>query len=85
MKSEVADGPISEVEITQIDMKGVWLLFRDHEYFLSFEECDRLRDATVREIQNVELIDNCKLRWPDLDLSVPIESIGNGQYVPSTA
>jgi hypothetical protein len=38
MKSEVVGKACSYVEITNIDMQGIWLLMNDKEFFLPFEK-----------------------------------------------
>ena len=65
----------SEVEVTQIDKHGIWLLFGEKESFLSFENFPRFRDASVGTIHNVELLNNNHLYWPDLDIDLAVESI----------
>ena len=46
----------SEVEVTQIDKQGIWVLIGEKESFLPFENFPRFRDASVGAIHNVELM-----------------------------
>ncbi len=46
----------SEVEVTQIDKHGIWLLIGDKELFLPFENFPWFKDASVGAILKVELL-----------------------------
>jgi Protein of unknown function (DUF2442) len=82
MKSKIVGRLTLDVEITNIDMKGIWLLTNDKEFFLPFEKFPEFRDATVREIHNVRIANQSRLYWPDLDVDLPLDTIGNGNAVP---
>ena len=75
MKLDAAGKSTLEVEVTQIDKHGIWLLFGDKESFLSFENFPRFREASVGAIQNVEILNDSHLYWPDLDIDVAVESM----------
>ena len=83
MKSKIVGRLTLEVEITNIDMNGIWLLTNDTEFFLPFEKFPEFRNATVREIHNVRLANQSRLYWPDLDVNLPLDSIGKGSLVPT--
>ena len=57
MTSSQPGASISEVEVTQIDGQGIWLLVSGAEHFLPYEEYPWFRDARVGEVLNVELLD----------------------------
>ena len=75
MKSGSVGKGTLDVEITNIDMQGVWLLMDDKEFFLPFEKFPWFKEATVAKIHNVEFLNKDHLRWPDLDIDLTIESI----------
>jgi len=82
MKSDV-DGKITlEVEVTQIDRQGIWLLFGERERFLSFEDFPWFRSASVSAIHNVELVNPRHLYWPDLDIDLAVESVEHPEKFP---
>ena len=81
MKSRRHGDTTSEVEVTQIDTHGIWVLVGDKEFSLPFSQFPNFKNAAVGEIQNVELA-NGNLRWPKLGLSVPIKSLGEPEHVP---
>jgi hypothetical protein len=82
MKSETLGTDTSEVEVTQISKHGIWLLLHEREHFLSFEDSPWFKDASVSAIQNVELLNKHHLYWPDLDVDLAVESIGNPDRFP---
>jgi Protein of unknown function (DUF2442) len=50
--------------------------------FVSFQEFPWFRDATVREITNVQLPSAHHLYWPDLDVDLAVESIEKPEKYP---
>jgi hypothetical protein len=82
MKSKPSGKGTSEVEVTQISIGGIWILIDDKEYFLSFEEFPRFKDATVSEIHNIEMVNDRQLHWPDLKLDLSVDSFGKPEHVP---
>ena len=82
MKSETLGTGTSEVEVTQISKHGIWLLLQEKEHFLSFENFPWFKTAPVSAIQNVELLNEQHLYWPDLDLDLAVESIEHPDRFP---
>jgi hypothetical protein len=85
MTSGVVGKATLDVEITNIDMQGIWLLMNDKEFFLPFERFPEFRDATVGEIHNVRMEGDGELHWPDLKLRLPVTSIGIPTLIPVLA
>jgi hypothetical protein len=75
MKSDLVGKTTLDVEVTQIDMKGIWVLIGDNESFLPFEKFPYFKDATVSAIHNVQLVDERELHWPDLDVDLSVDEI----------
>jgi hypothetical protein len=65
---------LSEVEVTNITKHGIWLLTKDHEIFVAFKEFPQFQDASVSKLMKVEQPNSSYLRWPDLDIDLPVES-----------
>lgn len=85
MKSETLGTDTSEVEVTQISKHGIWLLLQEKEHFLSFENFPWFKEASVSAIQNVELLNEHHLYWPDLDIDLAIESVEHPEQFPLVA
>jgi hypothetical protein len=69
-------------EVTQITPNGVWILVKDNEYFLSFEEFPWFEKATVAQIHRVHLLHGFHLRWPDLDVDLHVDSLKDIKKYP---
>ncbi len=70
------------VEVTQISLNGIWMLIKDMEYFLSYEDFPWFANGTVAQIHNVQLLHGFHLRWPDLDVDLHLESLKDVQKYP---
>lgn len=68
---------ISKPEVTNISAHGFWLLADGRELFLSFERFGWFRDATVKQITEIETYDGNHLYWPALDVDLSIKIIEN--------
>ena len=82
MRSARRGTPISEAEVTNISKHGLWLLIRDREVFLAFEQFPWFKDAPISEILNVQLPQPHHLYWPDLDVDLAVESIDHPKRFP---
>ena len=53
------------VEVTNISAHGLWLLARDREMFLPYDDFPWFKDRPVRDILNVEEPLPGHFHWPD--------------------
>jgi hypothetical protein len=70
------------VEVTNVTPHGFWLFVGERELFVSFNEFPWFREASVRQITNVELPSRHHLYWPDLDIDLAVESIEHPEKYP---
>lgn len=82
MRSASLGRNISVTEVSNISKHGFWLLLDGEELFLSFENFPWFREATVAALTNVERPGATRLRWPDLDIDLTIESIRTPEAFP---
>jgi hypothetical protein len=82
MRSAPRGKSISDVEVTNISIHGIWLLLQGREVFLPFERFPWFRDATIGELHNVTLSHPHHLRWPRLDIDLELDSIENPERYP---
>jgi hypothetical protein len=75
----------SKTEVSNISAHGIWLLCRDCEYFLSYEEFPWFKDAPVKHIFNLEEPHPGHLYWPDLDVDLSLETIDHPERFPLIA
>src|SRR5438093_6954116 len=82
MKSAAPGSSTSPAEVTNVTPHGFWLFIDDRELFVSFQEFPWFREASVREITNVQLPGPHHLYWPDLDIDLAVESIEHPEKYP---
>lgn len=81
-KSSVRGPNISEVEVSNVDRFGLWILVRDEEYFLPYDDFPWFREATIADILNVELVNRDHLHWPALDVDLCLDSLAEPHRFP---
>lgn len=82
MNSSVLGAVTSAVEVTNMDRFGLWILVREKEYFLPYEQYPWFKDAKVDQILNVQLLREDHLHWPELDVDLCIESLEQPDKYP---
>lgn len=82
MKSAKLGKRTSVVEITNVSKHGFWLLMKDKERFVAFDQFPWFRDAPIGHLLNVELPTAQHLYWPDLDVDIALESIDHPERFP---
>jgi len=85
MNSSAPGQGISEVEVTNISAHGVWLLVRDRELFMSYEDFPWFKDHPVKSILNVEEPSPGHFYWPDFDVDLTAEMIKHPERFPLKA
>ena len=75
----------SQVEITHVSSNGVWLLTRDRELFMAYDDFPWFKDAAIGKILNVTEPTPGHFFWPDLDVDLGIESIEHPERFPLRA
>ena len=82
MKLKNPGKSILKAEVTQISLNGIWVLVKDAEYFLSYEEFPWFEKGTVAQIHHVQCLHGFHLRWPDLDVDLHLESLKDIKKYP---
>ena len=72
----------SGIEVTNISRHGFWLLLREEELFLAFDDFPWFRNATIGQTLNVEMPSPGHLYWPELDIDLAVESIRHPEKFP---
>lgn len=70
MKSSKRGKNTLRPEITNVSEHGFWIFFKGREYFLAFEQFPWFRNATVRQISDIQLLHHEHLYWPSLDVDL---------------
>ena len=78
----VKSGTSTLVSVENITPFGIWLFVKEKEYFLSYQEYPYFRDQTLKSIQNVKLLHDLHLHWPELDVDLEIDNLENPEKYP---
>src|ERR1700724_4083277 len=82
MKSATPGPRTCPAEVTNVSPHGFWLFIGERELFVPFNQFPWFREASVREITNVQLPNPHHLYWPDLDVDLAVESIEHPEKYP---
>lgn len=82
MKSSVAGNVTSKAEVTNISVHGIWLLFKNKEHFLPYEDFPWFKDAKISEIHNVHVLHKNHLFWPDIDVDLSMQILESLESYP---
>ena len=85
MKSLAHGKNTSVVEVTNISAHGVWLLTRNKELFMSYDDFPWFKDQTIKSIINVEEESPGHFYWPDMDIDLTEQIIENPERFPLKA
>lgn len=72
----------SAVEVTNVSAHGFWVLYEQRELYLPFEDFPWFRDASIKEISEVQEPYPGHLRWPTLDVDLAVASIEHPERFP---
>jgi hypothetical protein len=70
------------VSIENITPHGIWLFIKEKEYFLSYQDYPYFKDQTFNSIQNVQLLHDYHLYWPEFDVDLEIDNLENPANYP---
>ena len=82
MTSSTLGANTLQVEVTNIDRFGFWLLVEDQEYFLPYTDFPWFRNATVDQILDVQLLHGDHLHWPTLDVDLCLDALAKPEAFP---
>jgi len=85
MKSKPHGTNTLAVEVTNISRHGLWLLWRETEFFLAYEDFPWFKDASIAKIMQVEEASEGHFYWPLLDIDLTTEIIEHPDRFPLRA
>ena len=71
----------ADVQVTNIERDGFWLLTSEGEYFVSFKDYPDFLNATVAQIHNF-LSELDGFHWPDLDIDIELDALRHPERFP---
>jgi hypothetical protein len=81
MKS-LKPGKSISVSVENITPFGIWLYVKEKEFFPSYTDYPYFKNQTLNSIQNVQLLHDYHLYWPELDVDLEIDNLENPEKYP---
>jgi len=75
-------GKSVSVSVENITPFGIWLFVKGKEYFLGYADYPYFRDQILSAIQDVKLLHEFHLYWPQLDVDLEIDNIEHPKKYP---
>jgi hypothetical protein len=79
---EIGKSILKTVEITNISENGIWIIINEKEYFMPYSDFPWFKNAKIKDIFNVKLINKMHIYWPSLDVDLDVDSIENLENYP---
>jgi len=70
------------VSVENITPFGIWLFVKGREFFLTYKDYPYFRDQTLKSIQDVQLLHDYHLYWPELDIDLEMDNLENPEKYP---
>ncbi|MFK5914833.1 MAG: DUF2442 domain-containing protein [Woeseiaceae bacterium] len=78
-------GISTSVKVLGLTPHGLWLLAKEEEHFLSYEQFPWFEKAPVNAVFNVEPQGKDGFFWPDLDIDLSMDGIVHPENYPLIA
>ncbi|MBF0411041.1 MAG: DUF2442 domain-containing protein [Candidatus Riflebacteria bacterium] len=75
-------GKNTSIRVENITPWGIWLIIKEKEYFIDFEEFPYFKEQKINDVQNVQLLHGDHLYWPILDIDLEIDNFENPTKYP---
>ena len=71
-----------DVEVTNVSLRGFWLLIGEDERFVSFKVFPWFQEASIAQLTNVRLPSSHHIYWPELDMDLAVDSLDYADRYP---
>lgn len=72
----------TSANVLMINDAGLMLSVNGNDYFLSYNRVPWMRDATIKDVLNVQMSGRHAIEWPSLDVDLEIESLKHPERYP---
>ncbi|MEK7868315.1 MAG: DUF2442 domain-containing protein [Candidatus Omnitrophota bacterium] len=76
------NGKNTLVSVENLTPFGIWIFVQGKEYFLNYQDFPYFKDQPIKFIQNIKLLHDFHLHWPDLDIDLEIDNLDNPEKYP---
>ncbi len=72
----------TSVNVLMINGQGIMISVCGQDYFLSYNRIPWMRDASIKDVLNVQMCGNEAIEWPNLDVDLEIDSLRHPERYP---
>lgn len=72
----------TSANVLMINDKGLMLSVLGQDYFISFNRLPWMKDATIRDVLDVQMCGDDAIEWPKLDIDLEIDSLKHPERYP---
>jgi hypothetical protein len=72
---------LPDAQVTNIERDGFWLLTKEGEFFVSFEDYPIFQQSTVNQIHDFQQTFD-HFRWPELDVDIELDALKHPERFP---
>ena len=70
-----------QTEVTNISPFGLWILSNGKEYFIDYNDYPIFKNASIKQIADVESDFSGNLHWKELDADIELEALENTEKI----
>ena len=70
------------VSVLMINAQGIMISVCGHDFFLSYNRIPWMRDASIKDVLNVQMSGSEAVEWPALDVDLEIDSLRHPERYP---
>ena len=72
----------TSVSVLMINGQGIMITVGGLDYFLSYNRIPWMREASIKDVLNVQMCGDEAIEWPALDVDLEIESLRHPERYP---
>ena len=72
----------TSVSVLMINGQGIMITVGGQDFFLSYNRIPWMREASIKDVLNVQMCGDEAIEWPALDVDLEIESLRHPERYP---
>ena len=72
----------TSVSVLMINAQGIMISVGGQDYFLSYNRIPWMREASIKDVLDVQMCGSEAIEWPSLDIDLEIDSLRHPERYP---
>ena len=72
----------TSVSVLMINAQGIMISVGGQDFFLSYNRIPWMREASIKDVLDVQMCGNEAIEWPSLDIDLEIDSLRHPERYP---